>query len=263
MTAIYHRPKGFKRCIVQTLSAAITGDSTGSTITTDAPHGLAVGDAVALTALGGTTGTALLTRYFVVAAAAANTLQISATRGGAAIAVGVGADIGMNALIETAFAWPQKAAASNETASITWEGGNAKSKEESLDGVTLQLDFDASNKGAHATVFGKSPITGALPGGITNAIGFGGGKDKAGVSCGVRLEADAIKSENGVESNVNFYRWFPMGTLTLKGAGDIQTSAKAGVTSYSFSAVRTLVDLLGDTIEGASSDGEFYYEGEA
>jgi hypothetical protein len=262
MTAIYHRPKGFKRCIVQTLSTAIVGDSATDTFTADAPHGLAVGDAVAAAAIGGASGIALLTRYFVVNVGA-STLKLSATRGGTAITIGSGTDVTLIALIETAFAWPQKAGTSNETASITWEGGNAKSKEESLDGVTLQLDFDASNRSAHAIVFSKGAITGALPGGITNAIGFGGGKDKAGVSCGVRLEADAIKSENGVESNVNFYRWFPMGTLTLKGSGDIQTSAKAGLTSYSFSAVRTLVDLLGDAIEGASSDGEFYYEGES
>jgi hypothetical protein len=167
-----------------------------------------------------------------------------------------------DAIVETLFYMPNKASASPETDSITWEGGNQKIKLDSLAGVTVQLDLDAVPTSGHKDVFGKTAITGALPGGMTSAQGYGGGKDKGGVSCGLRLETDAIKVVNGVDSSVTFARWFPMGTLTLRGAGDVQTGAKMGLTSYSFAASRTKVDVLGDEIVGASADGEFFYDGE-
>lgn len=262
MAYTYYRPSGFKRAIIQTLATAIVGDSATDTFTADAAHGLAVGDAVAATALGGASGIALLTRYFVVNVGSATTLKLSATKGGSPITIGTGTDVGLTPLRETQFFLAQKAGVSPENDSITWEGDNLKIKLESLAGLTLQLDLDAVPTSGHADVFGKTAITGVLPGGMTSAQGFGGGNDKGGVSCGVRLETDAIKVVNGVESNVVYARWFPMGTLTLRGAGDIQTGAKMGLTSYSFAASRTAVDLLGDAIDGASSDGEFFYDGE-
>jgi hypothetical protein len=217
---------------------------------------------VVATALGGASGIALLTRYFVVNVGSSVTLKLSATKGGSPITIGTGTDVTIKALVETRYSLAQKATAANETDSITWEGDNLKIKTDSLAGITLQLDFDSVNVGAHRTTFGKTEGTADLPGGLTNTTGFGGGNDKGGISCGIRLETDAIKVVNGVESNVVFGRWFPQGTLTLLKAGDVQTGAKLGATQYSFSATRTTVDLLGDTIDGASSDGEFFFDGE-
>jgi len=258
----YYRPSGFKQCLVQTLSAAIVGDSATDTFTADSAHGLAVGDVVAATALGGASGIALLTRYFVVDVGSPTTLEISATKGGAPITIGTGTDVTLVAVVETRYSLAQKATASNETDSITWEGDNLKIKQDSLAGITLQLDFDSINVGAHRTTFGKTEGTADLPGGLTNTTGFGGGNDKGGVSCGIRLETDAIKVVAGVESSVVFGRWFPQGTLTLLKAGDVQTGAKLGISQYSFSATRTTVDILGDTIDGTSADGDFFFDGE-
>jgi hypothetical protein len=257
----YHRPSGFKRLIVQTLSAAIVGDSATDTFTADSAHGLAVGDCLAATALGGASGIALLTRYFVVNVGTPTTLKLSATKGGSPITIGSGTDVTLVAIVETRFSLAQKAAANNETDSITWEGDNLKIKQDSLAGMTFVFDLDAVNTGAHQRVFGKTEGTADLPGGLTNTTGFGGGNDKGGVSCGVRLEADSIEVINGVESSVVFGRWLHQGTLTLLKAGDVQTGAKMGITQYSFAASRATVDILGIAIAGASSDGEFYFDG--
>jgi hypothetical protein len=262
MAYTYYRPSGFRRAVIQTLGTAIAGSSATDTFTAAADHGLAVGDTVAFTAIGGASGIALLTRYFVVNVADSTHLKISATKAGSPITIGTGSAQSLVPLTETQFHLAQKAGVSSETDSITWEGDNLKIKQEGLAGLTLQLDLDAVPTSAHRTVFGKGTITGTLAGGLTSALGFGGGNDKGGVSVGVRLETDAIKVVNGVESSVVFGRYFPMGTLTLRGAGDVQTGAKMGLTSYSFAASRTAVDLLGVAIAGASSDGEFFYDGE-
>lgn len=258
----YYRPYGFTRAVVQTLGDEINGDSATDTFTADAAHGLAVGDTVYVTALGGGSGVALLTRYFVVNVGSATTLKLSATRGGSAIALGTTTDMKIVPLVETAFALPQKATASPENDDITWEGGDQKIKQTIMSGMSVPLDLDAVQAGAHATLFGKAAITGSLPGGLASAIGYGGGSDKSGVTCGLRLEGPAWKNTDGVETAVTFARWFPQGGLSFTKPSEFNTSAKAGQTGYSFTPIRTAVDLGGDAIEGASSGGEFYYDGE-
>jgi hypothetical protein len=262
MSTIYYRPDGFARCIVQTLGAPIQGDSATDTFTADAAHGLAVGDTVAATALGGGTGLALLTRYFVVNVADATHLKVSATRGGAAIALGTTTDMSLVPLIETRLYLANKASADASTAEKKWEGDDSEIIKKSITGMSVQIDVDAVNASADALIFGKTAITGALPGGITSGTGFGGGNHRRGVSAGVRLEASAVKVTDGVESNVTWCRWYPQGTLNPMKPGELGTSAKLGVTSYSYTPVRVTKDLLGVAIAGVSTDGEFYVEGE-
>ena len=262
MSVIYYRPDGFARAIVQTLGAAITGDSATDTFTADAAHGLAVGDCVAVTALGGGTGLALLTRYFVVAAADATHLKLSATKGGAPITIGTTTDMTLLPLIETRLYLANKASADASVAEKKWEGDDSEIVKKSIMGMTVQLDADAVNSSADAVIFAKTAITGGLPGGITSGTGFGGGNHRRGVSAGVRLEASAVKVTDGVESNVNWARWYPQGTITPLKPGEIATSAKLGVTSYSYTPVRSTKDLLGIAITGVATDGEFYIEGE-
>lgn len=170
--------------------------------------------------------------------------------------------VAADAIVETEFALPQKASMDAQNTEITWEGGDQKITQRQLDGMTVQLDLDAVSTGAHEAIFDKDPITGTIPGGMTNVRGYGGGNDKRGVACGLRLEGPAIKNVDGVLTSVTFARWFPQGTLTLLKPGEFQTSAKLGLTSYSFTPIRTAVDILGDEIAGAPDDGDFFYEGE-
>lgn len=260
--ATYYRPGGFKRAIIQTLGSQIVGDSATDTFTADAPHNLAVGDAVAPIALGGLSSIALLTRYFVVATPGSTTLKVSATYGGSPIALGSGVDVTFVPLVETRFYLANKATFNASTATKTWEGDDIKIEQESINGLKVLLEFDAVNVSAHAAAFAHTGVGVTLPGGIKNAFGVGGGNDVGGASCGIRLESDAIKVVNGVESAVTFFRWLPMATLSLTKPGDFQTSQKMGTTQYSATIARTKVDLFGASIPNASSDGDFYFEGD-
>jgi hypothetical protein len=77
--------------IRNTTPLSTTATSSASTITATA-HGMAVGDRVRFTALGGMTGVDTSTLYYVVTVSA-NTFQVSATSGGAAISLGTGSAI--------------------------------------------------------------------------------------------------------------------------------------------------------------------------
>jgi hypothetical protein len=166
------------------------------------------------------------------------------------------------AIVETRLFLANKASADASVSEKKWEGDDQEITKRSITGMTVQLDCDAVNASADKTIFNKTAITGTLAGGITNAFSFGGGGHVRGVSCGLRLEAVAIKVVDGVESNVKWCRWYPQGTLTPLKPGEFGTSAKLGVTSYSFTPVRTTKDIVGAAITGASADGEFYIEGE-
>jgi hypothetical protein len=165
-------------------------------------------------------------------------------------------------LVETRLFLANKATADASVSEKKWEGDDTEIIKKNIIGMTVQLDLDAVNSGPDMVIFAKTAITGTLAGGITNAYGFGGGGHARGVSCGLRLEAVAIKVVDGVESNVKWCRWYPQGTLTPLKPGEFGTSAKLGVTSYSFTPVRTTKDIVGAAITGASADGEFYIEGE-
>jgi hypothetical protein len=171
-------------------------------------------------------------------------------------------DVETPAIIETRLFLANKASADTTVAEKKWEGDDQEISKKSITGMTVQLDLDAVNSGPDKIIFAKPAITGTLAGGITNAYGFGGGGHVRGVSCGLRLEAVAVKVVDGVESNVRWCRWYPQGTLTPMKPGEFGTAAKLGVTSYSFAPVRTTKDIIGAAITGASPDGEFYIEGE-
>ena len=260
MSYTYYRVSGFNRAVVQTLSAGKTATSSTDTLTCNG-HGMAVGDNLAFSNVNGLSTIAVSTRYWVVAATT-NTFQISATKGGSPISVGTGSGLVFNYLVETRLYLAQKATANAETSDITWEGDDQKIKKSSLDGVTYTLDLDAVPASAHAAIFGHTGVGVTLPGGITNAYGYGGGNDNGGVACGIRLEADGVKDVDGVLTSVSFARWAPKAVVTLLKPGDIQTSAKAGQTQYSFSAERTTTDLLGLAIPNASTSGDFWFDGD-
>jgi hypothetical protein len=169
---------------------------------------------------------------------------------------------GTPAIVETRLFLANKASADATTSEKKWEGDDQEITKRSITGMTVQLDCDAVNSGPDKIIFAKPAITGTLAGGIINAYGFGGGGHVRGVSCGLRLEATAVKVVDGVESNVKWCRWYPQGTLTPMKPGEFGTAAKLGVTSYSFTPVRTTKDIIGTAITGASADGEFYIEGE-
>lgn len=262
MSYVFYLAYEFIRAIVQLATAALTATSATNTLTTSTDHELAVGDTVVFSNVNGLVTIAVSTRYFVVAVGSATTLQISATPGGSPIAVGTGSGLIFRGMREISIAWPNQGSTESQNTDYTWEGGGDRKTLSLLRELRLNFSSAAIPAGAHAEIFGKTAITGSLPGGMTNVKGYGGGNDKGGVSCGIRLEGYAIKNDNGVETTVDYARWFPSGQLTFTNPATQQTGQAAGTTGYSFSATRTATDLIGGAIAGASTGGEFFYEGE-
>lgn len=258
MSDQYYLAYEFTRAIVQKTASFTTATATDTF--TEAGHGLANGTALTLADITGMANVAVNTTYYVVATAT-DTFKIAATIGGTAIVVGTGTPT-VTSIKEYSFPWPNNAGAEPDNAEYTWEGGAQKRTLTSLVGVTVSFEGAAIPAGVHAEIFNKTTQTGSLPGGISNAVGYGGGDDIGGVSCGFRQEGYALKSVAGVETRVGFTRWFPQGTLTYTAPGAFQTGQSAGLTGYSFSAKRTAYDIAGGAIAQASAGGEFMFEGE-
>lgn len=261
MSQIYKLVYEFVRAMVQVLLDADTATSATDTLTATA-HGLAVGDTIKFTDVNGLVTISTGTRYFVVAVPTADTFKISATYGGSPISVGTGSDLDFQGLHEIQIPWANQAGVNAENTSYVWEGDATRKELTLLRSLSITFAAASIPDSAHAEIFDKAAITGALPGGMTNVRSYGGGNDQGGASVGFRLEGYALKYVDGVESRVDFARWFPVGTLTYTTPGQLQTGQTAGTTGYSFSATRTTVDLLGLTITGSSTGGEFFYEGE-
>jgi hypothetical protein len=260
MSDVFYLSYEFVRAIVQK-AVAIIGDTATDTFTADAAHGLAVGDVVAFTDLGGNSA-ALASRYFVESVPSSTTFKLATSPGGAAATLGTGTDAAVLAIQEIEIAWPNQAQTQGENTQYTWEGGGNRKQITLLRDLNVTFASAAIPASAHAEIFDKPTITGDLPGGMTNVRGYGGGNDKGGVSVGLRLEGYAIKSTAGVESTVDFARWYPQGTLTFTTPATQQTGQAAGTTGYTFSASRSIADIAGGAIGGAPTGGEFFYEGE-
>jgi hypothetical protein len=248
------QPYTLTRVAVETPAAAIAAVTATDTFTA-AAHGLANGARVMLTSLGSMTNVALLTGYYVVTSAA-GTFKIAATRGGTAIVVGVGAP-SVWAITETDLQWPNKVAIKGENKDITWEGGNMILKRTQILGYSLDIDLDCVPISAHRVIFNKAAMT-VLPGGYTSGTGIGGGLDASGVSCGVFTEGYEIKNINGVPTTIPYRQWYPVGTLAIRQAGGQQTGGKDDMWGYTFTALKTTVDILGVTIPNVAADGDFF-----
>jgi len=256
----------FTRLVVQAPSAVLTATGASSTITASGPHGLAAGDVVVFSAVGdpALATVSANTRYFVLASGlTATQFQISATKTGAAIAVGTSGGTtpaSFRSINETIFPWANQASADVENTSYTWEGDAQQAEITLLRGINVSLDNAAIPADGHATVFGKTAITGPLPGGGSNAYGYGGGGDVGGASVGLRLEGFAVVRDAGVDRTVTFVRWYPQGALTFRQPSDFQTGQAGGITGYAFSPTRSTVDIIGGAIAGIASGGDFYID---
>lgn len=260
MTDVSLRPYEFTEAIFYKDGGAVVGDSATDTFTADAAHECLVGDMVIFTALGGLSSVSLATRYFVVNVGSPTTLKVSATLGGTPISLGSGTDVTIKRFEPYAFPWPQNATPNITTKDYTWSGGGQEETDTLLTGINLPIALDAIPVSAHQGIFGKTSITGALPGGGTNGKSYGGGNDQGGVSGMLLLKAYSKKSADGVASTPLFARWFPSGKLALTGPAGLQSGQKATTTGYTFTATKTSTDFLGGAITGVSAGGEFYID---
>lgn len=250
----------FYQAFVQLSTGTITGDSATDTFTADAAHGLAVGDTILMVENGGgalTEGS----RYYVVLVPSSTTFKVSATLGGAAATFGTGTNAEVKGIRNVEMPWPNQAQVNAQTQDYTFEGGAEQKVLTVLRGMALTFASAVVPASAHADVFDKTAVTGNLPSGLTSAQGYGGGNDRGGVSCGLLLKSFLIESVDGVEATSYFGRWFPIGTLTYTGPASLQTGQVSGTTGYTFTATKTAVDIVGGTIAGAATGGDFFFDG--
>jgi hypothetical protein len=264
MAAESIRTYEFTQVRIQKAGAAQSGTSATDTATAGAVHGLALHDIVVFTALGDpAAGVTANTRYFVVDVGSTTQFKVSATKSGSPITLGTAGGttpFTFRKLEETVFPWANQASADVENTSYTWEGDAQQAEITLLRGITVSLDHAAIPADGHAAVFGKTAITGPLPGGGTSAYGYGGGGDVGGASVGLRLEGFAVVRDGGVDRTVTFVRWYPQGTLTFRQTSAFQTGQAGGITGYAFSPTRTNTDIVGATIAGAPAAGDFYFD---
>src|SRR5690349_13197433 len=159
-------------------------------------------------------------------------------------------------IVETELKWPNKLTPASEQQTYEWQGGGQKKKISILIAQSWTLDLDAVVNDAHKSLFTKSEITDA---GVADAyfdvstlVGYGGGNDAAGISVGLRAEANALAGVTDTVVTLNL--WAPVCTLTLNSAMGLQSGNVADKMQYSLSATKTTVDITGATITGSASD---------
>jgi len=249
--------RGFDRLIVRKAAdLAATGASTNKLSAT--AHGLNNGDIVSLTDIVTLTNVSTGTRYYVISAAT-NDFQIAATLGGSAIVIGNTGSATVNYYDDYELFYPNQASVDQTTTDYEWNGGDNLVSLSELSGLTLNIDSASVPVYVHGAIFSKSEIT---EGGLSNAIGFGGGDDKQGATVGMVIYRNAKKVVNGAEvgSVTRIYN-YPAGTLTLRAVPGAQSREVGSLFGYSFSATPGNTDVNGATITGMESD-DFFYSGE-
>jgi hypothetical protein len=235
---------------------AATGAATNKLSAT--AHGLSNGDTVSLDAIVTLTNVAENVQYFVIAAAA-NDFQIAATPGGSAIVIGNSGSVNVLSYTDIELHYPNTASVETSTVDYEWIGGGNHVTLSTLDGLTLNIDSASVPSYAHSVLFDKDEVT--FSGG-DNAIGFGGGSDKQGVTVGLLLERNAKKITNGAEVGIvtRFY-YYPAGTLTLRAAPGITAREVGSLWGYSFSATPGNADINNAVIPGMDAE-DFFVHGD-
>lgn len=248
----------FSQLFFRTAATAIAATGAATNKLSATAHGLVNGDVVSLSDIVTLTNVATGTRYYVIAATA-DDFQIATTPGGSAIAIGNSGSANVLSFLDVEVRYPNQATAEPATTSYEWKGGGKTVNLDTLTGLKLNLDIRSIPSYAHSVLFNKGEIAMS---GADNAIGFGGGSDKSGVTVGLLAYRNAKKIVNGSEVGVvtRFYE-YPAGTLTLRTAPGIVTGEVGGMIGYSFSATPGDSDINGAAIVGMDAE-DFFIHGE-
>lgn len=245
----------------QVASIAVSNTFTDAgDLVTAASHGLSNGAQVVFQTIVTTTGLTTFVRYYVIGATT-NTFQVAATYGGSAVVLTTDGTGTFKSITEYDVLYVNKLAIANESKSFQYEGDGSFRKRSKLIGVTATLSSDCLSASSRLGIFGLSPVASGLPAAYTSAIQEGGTTEGAGATCGLWVEGSAtrVDATTSAESTVTVRRWFPLGTLTYKGVGDMVTGDKWGLDEYEFSATRTSVDVCAGALPSTLSGGQFSY----
>lgn len=238
------------------VAKAVTFTDAGDLVTASA-HGYSNGDSVAFTVIATTTGIAINTLYYVIAATT-NTFQVALTAGGSAIALATDGTGTVRRMVETNVLFANKITIDVQETTLTFEGDAQTKNVYFLSGMTASLSPDCITVEAAEEIFGKTAVSSGLPTGLTRLTWYGEATERGGVTAGMWAEGYAIKSTAGVESVVGIRLWLPMGTLTLSGPPSLTTKEKAGQQTYKLGATLATTTVIGTALPTVPTGGAYY-----
>jgi len=238
---------GFRVACVQVAGPVVanTFTDTGDLVTATA-HGLVDGMQVILKTIVTTTGVAINTYYFIVAATT-NTYQLALTAGGAAIVLTTNGTGTFQARYDVRLRKANKIANNVETKEAPYEGDDEVEKLSKALGLSFQFGADCLPLGAHQRIFGLTAIVANLPDGYTSATPLLTSTERSGVTVGFWGEGDVIEeTAAGVRTDKAGRAWYPLGKFVAVSVPDRVTGDKPAVSGYKFTAsMAPLVDVLG------------------
>lgn len=236
-------------------ATAIAGTGAATNKLTATAHGLLNGQIVSLSSIVTLTNVAVNTQYYVVNKSA-NDLQLAATPGGSAIAIGNSGSANILSTTRYRLYYPNKITPNADKNTYEWKGGGRSVKLEALAALTLTLDSASVPEYVRSNVFSKASLVWSDAGlTATNVTGNGGGNEKSGVSVELYLKCYAKKIVAGSEIGIvtRFYN-YPVGTFTPVSPRGPESGAVGALPQFAFSATPGAADINGATISGMASD---------
>ncbi len=256
-----YRNFGIRDAKFQKASGAIanTFTDTGDLVTA-AAHGLSNGDQVVFQTIVTTTGASVNVRYYVIGATT-NTFQVSTTYGGSAVALTTDGSGTYKSILEYDIYLANKIAIAAKTSSFTYKGDDTELDRQNTLGYTITIDADCVPLATHQALFSLSAYTASLPAGFTSLVYGGSVSERAGVTAGFWAEGTAtrVDATTSAETDVIVRRWFPLGTVTAVGPGEMNTGDKTGVEQYIFAASKTAVDVAAGALPATIPTGNAFY----
>ncbi len=229
---------GLSKAAVQVAStaAAVTFTDAGDLVGHTA-HGFAVDDVLVFPTIVTTTGLTVNTRVFIKTVPDANSYTISATSGGSTLALTTNGTGTVRRARELRLRMANQATNSPDIKTISWEGDNTIIKGTTLQSISFDLELDAFPEGAHAAIYGLSPVTSNLPDSYTNAYGlYGTAAEQTGKTIGFWFEtAETYTDATGVTSSKTVRYWCPVCTLTPTKTSEAKTADKPSAYKYTIS----------------------------
>jgi len=244
---------GISKAAIQVASTAQavtftdSGDLVGLT-----GHGFSVGDVVVFPTVTTTTGLTANTRVFVKTVPDANSFTLSATSGGSTLTLTTDGTGTVRRAREVRLRMANAASGETDVKTTNFEGDNIIVRNYNLQSISFKLATNAFPEGAHAAIFGLTPVTASLPDSYTNAYGlYGTSGEQTGKTVGFWFEtAETYTDASGTQSTKTVRYWCPVCTLTPTKPMEARTSDKPGAFEYSVPVTdfAPLVDVAGVTL---------------
>jgi hypothetical protein len=147
-----------------------------------------------------------------------------------------------------------------ETDTITLEfQGDAQTERVYIaNGIEFTLTVDKLDQTFYSTVWSKSVVTTGLDTAFASLQYFGDDTETQGISCGLRVEGNAIKDVDGVRSTVQVSVWVPSATMFITSPPSLTVREKASQAQLRISANRTAVDISGVALPSVPTGGATY-----